>query len=95
MTAYIVQGHSGGVPDGPSVYSFSMFDFGVLRDLGTAVWGPSGAITVARALRLPPLLGYLVAGLLSGPVTGLLAVTESLDWPTWAWPSSSSWWAWS
>ena len=56
-----------------------MFDLGVLRELGTAVLGAAGVLAVARAVRLPPLLGYLVAGLLLGPVTGILAVGESLD----------------
>jgi len=56
-----------------------MFDLGVLRELGTAVLGAAGILAVARAVRLPPLLGYLIAGLLLGPVAGLLSVGESLD----------------
>jgi len=56
-----------------------MFDLGVLRELGTAVLGAAGVLAVARAVRLPPLLGYLIAGLLLGPAAGVLEVTESLD----------------
>lgn len=56
-----------------------MFDLGVLRELGIAVLGASGVLALARAVRLPPLPGYLVAGLLLGPAAGVLAVGESLD----------------
>lgn len=56
-----------------------MFELTVLREIGTAVLGAAGALALARALRFPPLLGYLVAGLVLGPATGLLAVTESVD----------------
>lgn len=56
-----------------------MFDLGVLRELGTAVLGAAGVLALARAARVPPLVGYLVAGLLLGPAAGVLTVTGSLD----------------
>lgn len=56
-----------------------MGDAGVLAELGKVVVGAAAVLALARRLRLPPLLSYLAAGLLLGPVTGLLVVTESVD----------------
>lgn len=56
-----------------------MGDAGVLSELGKVVVGAAAVLGLARGLRLPPLLSYLAAGLLLGPLTGLLVVTESVD----------------
>lgn len=56
-----------------------MGDPGVLLELGEIVVGAALVLAIARRLALPPLISYLVAGLLLGPLTGLLIVTESVD----------------
>ena len=37
------------------------------------------ALTVARPLRLPPILAFLAAGVLLGPVTGILTLSEPIE----------------
>lgn len=56
-----------------------MGDPGVLLELGEIVVGAALVLALARRFGLPPLISYLVAGLLLGPLTGLLVVTESVD----------------
>lgn len=56
-----------------------MTDLGVLQELGTAVLGAAAVLALARAVGIPPLLGYLVAGLLLGPATGVFTVGHSLE----------------
>lgn len=56
-----------------------MGDLGVLHELGAVVVGATAVLALARAARLPPLLGYLAAGLVLGPVAGIVEVTDSLD----------------
>jgi Kef-type K+ transport system membrane component KefB len=54
-------------------------DFPILRELALIVFGATAALVPARALRLPPMLGYLLAGLVLGPLTGAVAVGESVE----------------
>jgi Kef-type K+ transport system membrane component KefB len=54
-------------------------DFAILRDLGYAMLTAALFVLVARALRMPAIMAYLLAGLTLGPLTGLLVVSPSLE----------------
>lgn len=56
-----------------------MTDLPILDELAWVVVAAAAALVVARSLRLPPLVAYMLAGLVLGPVTGLVAVGESVD----------------
>lgn len=56
-----------------------MTDFTILRDLGTILLAAAIVLMVARQVKVPPILAYIVAGLVLGPVTRLVAVSESID----------------
>lgn len=56
-----------------------METFPILVDLGLVVTAAGVLLLLSRPLRVPPILAYLAAGLLLGPVTGTLAVTESVE----------------
>jgi Kef-type K+ transport system membrane component KefB len=54
-------------------------ELAVLRDLGLVVVGGALLLLAVRPLRVPPILTYMMGGLILGPATGLLAVTETLE----------------
>jgi len=56
-----------------------MTDFPILRDLGYILFAAAAVAVVARRLRVPLIVGYMVAGLLLGPTLGLVHATESLE----------------
>jgi Kef-type K+ transport system membrane component KefB len=56
-----------------------MTPFPVLDDLGLVLIGAAAMLVVSRPLAIPPILAYMVAGLVLGPMTGLLRLSESLD----------------
>lgn len=56
-----------------------MTDFPILRDLGYVIVGAALLLLACRPLRVPPIVAYILAGLLLGPLLGLLTVTESLE----------------
>jgi Kef-type K+ transport system membrane component KefB len=56
-----------------------MTDFPLLRDLGFILVAAALLSLVARGLRVPPIVSYMVAGLLLGPATHLVGATESLE----------------
>ena len=56
-----------------------MDEFVVLQDLGLVLIAAAVVVFAALPLKVPPILSYMVAGLLLGPVTGLLGASESLD----------------
>lgn len=56
-----------------------MTDLPLLRDLGFILAAAATAALVARSVRLPPIPAYMVAGVVIGPVTGLIGETESLE----------------
>jgi Kef-type K+ transport system membrane component KefB len=56
-----------------------MTDFPLLRDLGLILVAAALFALLARMLRVPAIVGYMVAGLLLGPATHLVAGTESLE----------------
>ncbi len=51
----------------------------LLTDLALILVAAALAATAASAVRAPKIVGYIVAGLVLGPVTGLLSVTEAVD----------------
>jgi Kef-type K+ transport system membrane component KefB len=51
----------------------------ILRDLTWVVTAAAAGLLLARAVRLPPMVAYMVAGLVLGPLTGLVAVGESVE----------------
>jgi Kef-type K+ transport system membrane component KefB len=56
-----------------------MTDFPVLVDLGLVVLGATLVLAASRPLGVPPLLGYMVAGLVLGPALGLLGPSPSME----------------
>ena len=56
-----------------------MTDFPLLRDLGYILVAAALMSLVARALRIPAIIGYMVAGLLLGPATHLVGASESVE----------------
>lgn len=56
-----------------------MTDFPILRDLGFVVVGSAALLLATRRAGLPPILAYILVGLLLGPIAGLLTVSESLE----------------
>ncbi len=56
-----------------------MTELPLLRDLTWIVLAAAAALWLARAVRLPAMVGWMAAGLLLGPVTGLVGVSESVQ----------------
>jgi Kef-type K+ transport system membrane component KefB len=56
-----------------------MTDFPILRDLGYILLAAAGVVLLARAAKVPPIIAYMVAGLLLGPASHLVHPTESLE----------------
>ena len=56
-----------------------MTTFPILIDLGLVVCAAAALLLIGRPLRIPPILGYMVAGLLLGPASGLLGDEASIE----------------
>lgn len=56
-----------------------MTELPILTDLGMIVVAAAALLLLARALRAPTIVAYILAGLLLGPVTGLMEATETVD----------------
>ena len=56
-----------------------MTEFPILRDLGLILVAAAIFVLVARRLRAPTIVAYMLAGLVLGPMTGLVGSTESVD----------------
>lgn len=56
-----------------------MTDIDVLRDLGWVLAAATALLLVARRLHFPSLLAYILAGLVLGPLLGVLSGSESLE----------------
>lgn len=56
-----------------------MTPYPVLDDLGLVLVGAAVVLIGSRRLGIPPILAYIIAGVVLGPVTGLLRISESLD----------------
>ncbi len=52
---------------------------GLIWNLGWMILGAAVLGVLARMIRLPSIVGYLVAGLLLGPVTGVIILTPAID----------------
>lgn len=55
-----------------------MFEDPFVRSLGTILVTAAAVALLARVLRMPAILAYLLAGLILGPLTGMVEVGESL-----------------
>lgn len=55
-----------------------MFDLPIIRDLGLIVVVGAVCLILGQRLRAPSIIAYIVAGLLLGPVTGLVAEGEAV-----------------
>ncbi len=56
-----------------------MTELPLLVELGYVVGAATAALVATRFLRLPPIVGYLLAGLVLGPLTGALSVSHSVE----------------
>ena len=56
-----------------------MTDYLILRTLGPIVFTAAVAVLLLRLVRVPTIVAYMAAGLVLGPLTGVLEATESLE----------------
>jgi Kef-type K+ transport system membrane component KefB len=56
-----------------------MFELPVVRDLGLIVVAGALCLLAGQRLRMPSIVAYILAGLLLGPATGLVAASEAVD----------------
>ncbi len=56
-----------------------MIEFELIHSLGVMVLAALGVTVVARAVRVPNIVAYIGAGLLLGPVLGVLDVTHTIE----------------
>jgi Kef-type K+ transport system membrane component KefB len=56
-----------------------MFELPIVRDLGLIVVIGAICLVVGQRLRTPSIVAYIVAGLVLGPVTGLITASEAVD----------------
>lgn len=54
-------------------------DASILRDLGVILVTAAVFALLARSIRIPSIVAYILAGLLLGPVSGLLEVSEGVE----------------
>jgi Kef-type K+ transport system membrane component KefB len=54
-------------------------DFLILRNLGYILVTAAVAVLLLRLLKVPSIIAYMLAGLVLGPLTGLLMVTENVQ----------------
>jgi Kef-type K+ transport system membrane component KefB len=55
-----------------------VFELPIVRDLGLIVVAGAVCLVLGQRLRTPSIVAYIVAGLLLGPVTGLIAASEAV-----------------
>ena len=65
-------------PCGPTYLRDVMIELAILRDLAWVVVGAAVVLHALRPFGVPPILAFMIAGVLLGPVTGLLDVSEPL-----------------
>jgi Kef-type K+ transport system membrane component KefB len=53
-------------------------DLGLLQSLGFIVIAAAAFVLLARPAKIPTIVAYIVAGLLLGPITGVLAMTDAI-----------------
>ncbi len=56
-----------------------MTGFPILADLGTILLAAAAMLLLARFIHAPPILAYMAAGVMLGPLTGWIDVTASVD----------------
>jgi len=56
-----------------------MLELGIFANLGRMVIGAAVVAIVARALKLPTIVAYLLAGLVLGPLSGLIEISEGIE----------------
>lgn len=56
-----------------------MEDLRILTDVGTMIVTAAAALLVARRAGIPPILSFLAAGVILGPLTGVSAPSEQVD----------------
>jgi Kef-type K+ transport system membrane component KefB len=56
-----------------------MTDYLILRTLGPIVFTAAIAVLLLRVVRVPTIVAYMAAGLVLGPLTGVMEATESLE----------------
>jgi Kef-type K+ transport system membrane component KefB len=56
-----------------------VFELPIIRDLGLIVVAGAACLVLGQRLRTPSIVAYIVAGLLLGPVTGLIGASEAVD----------------
>jgi Kef-type K+ transport system membrane component KefB len=56
-----------------------MTDVGILRDLGIMLMAAAVCVIAARPARIPSIVAYIVAGLLLGPVLGIITVSHEVE----------------
>jgi Kef-type K+ transport system membrane component KefB len=56
-----------------------MTDVALLQDLGLMLLAAAICVIAARPARIPSIVAYIVAGLVLGPVTGLLSVSHGVE----------------
>ena len=54
-------------------------EIAILEDLGLIITGATVVFFLARFLNIPSIVAYIVAGLLLGPVLGLVSVSDSVE----------------
>jgi Kef-type K+ transport system membrane component KefB len=55
-----------------------MTDLAIVQELGIILLAAAGCVFAAQLLRVPSIVAYILAGLLLGPVTGLMTVTDTI-----------------
>ncbi len=56
-----------------------MVDYGLIRSLGIIIVFGAVFALLARTVKMPSIVAYLAAGIVIGPVTGLVEITETLE----------------
>ncbi|HEX2168440.1 MAG TPA: cation:proton antiporter, partial [Longimicrobiales bacterium] len=56
-----------------------MADFPILQSLGYILFTAAAAVLLLRLVRVPTIVAYMAAGLLLGPVTGVVGVTHTIE----------------
>ncbi len=56
-----------------------MFDLGLVENLGWIICAALVVVLLAERIRVPSIVAYIVAGLLLGPVTGILEMTGAVE----------------
>lgn len=56
-----------------------MTEFPILQSLGSILFAAAAAVLLLRRFRVPTIVAYMAAGIVLGPVAGLVEVTDSIE----------------